>query len=137
MADTAAHLVSHILPSAPYRQWVLSVPKPLRLRLARDPAWASWVGSLIVRAIGTWQRRVARARGIPAPRTGAVTFVQRFGGLVNLNVHFHLLVPDGVFAETGAELAFTLLPAPTGGDLLAICWNSRSTSSPVRISGKV
>jgi hypothetical protein len=120
MADTAAHLVGHILPSAPYRQWVLSVPKPLRLRLARDPAWASWVGSLIVRAIGTWQRRVARARGIPAPRTGAITFVQRFGGLVNLNVHFHLLAPDGVFAETDAGLAFMLLPAPTGGDLLAI-----------------
>lgn len=74
MADTAAHLVSHVLPSAPYRQWVLSVPKPLRLRLARDPAWASWVGSLIVRAIGAWQCRVARARGIPAPQTGAITF---------------------------------------------------------------
>lgn len=31
-------------------------------------------------------------------------------GLVNLNVHFHLLVPDGMFAQTGAELAFMLLP---------------------------
>lgn len=46
--------------------------------------------------------------------------VERFGGLVNLNVHFHLLVPDGVFAETDAGLVFMLLPAPTGGDLLAI-----------------
>ena len=42
------------------------------------------------------------------------------GGLVNLNVHFHLLVPDGVFAQTGAEPAFMLLPAPTAGDLWAI-----------------
>jgi hypothetical protein len=41
----------------------------LRLRLARDPASASWGGSLIVRTIGAWQRRVARARGIMAPRT--------------------------------------------------------------------
>jgi len=32
----------------------------------------------------------------------------------------HLLAPDGVFAETDARLAFMLLPAPTGGDLLAI-----------------
>jgi len=50
MADTAAHLVDRVLPSAPYRQWVLSLPKPLRLRLAREPAWANWVGGLIVRA---------------------------------------------------------------------------------------
>jgi len=40
MADTAAHLVDRVLLAAPYRQWVLSVPKPLRLRLARDPEWA-------------------------------------------------------------------------------------------------
>jgi hypothetical protein len=98
MADTAAYLVDRVLPTAPYRQWVLSLPKPLRLRLARDPPWTSWVGSLIVRAIGTWQRRLARARGVAAARTGAITFVQRFGGLVNLNVHFHLLVPGGEVA---------------------------------------
>jgi hypothetical protein len=79
----AAHLVDRVLPSAPYRQWVLSVPKPLRLRLAPDPAWTSWVGGLIIGAVGAWQRRVARARGIGAPLTGAITFVQRFGGLVN------------------------------------------------------
>jgi hypothetical protein len=59
---------------------VLSVPKPLRLRLARDPAWSTWVGSLIVRAIGAWQRRGARARGIPAPRTGTITLSSHHRG---------------------------------------------------------
>jgi hypothetical protein len=39
-----------------------------------------------------------------------VTFVQRFGGLVNLNVHFHLVVPDGVFVDDGAGLRFEMLP---------------------------
>ena len=48
-----------------------------------------------VRAIGAWQWRVAHQRGLRAPRTGAITSVQGFGGLVNLNVHFHLLIPDG------------------------------------------
>src|SRR3954464_15051012 len=120
MADTAAHLVDRVLPSAPYRQWVFTVPKALRLRLARDPAWTSWGGGLIVRAVGVWQRRIARARGVGAPLTGAITFVQRFGGLVNLNVHFHVLVADGVFTEVGDGLAVALLPAPTGADLLAM-----------------
>ena len=121
MADTAAHLVDRVLPLASYRQWVLSVPKRLRLRLARDPEWASWVGKLAVRAIGAWQRRIARARGARDPRTGAITFVQRFGGLVNLNVHFHIVTPDGVFVDDDhGGLAFVLHPVPRGEDLLAI-----------------
>lgn len=97
-----------------------TVPKALRLQLARDPAWTTWVGNLAVRAIGAWQRRIARQGGIRAPRTGAITFVQRFGGLVHLNVHFHLLVPDGVFVDDDDRLAFALHPVPTSADVLAI-----------------
>jgi hypothetical protein len=120
MADTAAHLVDRVLPRAPYRQWVSTVPKPLRLVLARDPRWTRWIGGLVVRSIGAWQRRVARARGIREPLTGAVTFVQRFGGLDNLNVHFHLVVPDGVFVLDGDYLRFVMHPVPTSADVLAI-----------------
>jgi hypothetical protein len=59
---------------------------------------SSWIGGLVVRAIGAWQCRIARTRGVRAPLTGAVTFVQRFGGLVNLNVHFHLVdAPFGLW----------------------------------------
>lgn len=56
MADTAAHLVDHVLPRAPYRQWVVTVPKALRLRLARDPGWDH---------LGRQPRR-ARDRGLAA-----------------------------------------------------------------------
>jgi hypothetical protein len=99
---------------------VFTLPKPLRLRLARDPAWARWAGQLVVRAIGTWQRRVARARGLRAPCTGAVVFCQRFGGLMNLNVHYHLVIPDGVFVDDGEGLRFEMHPVPTSADVLAI-----------------
>jgi len=34
MAQTAAHLVDHVIPRVPVRQWVLSLPIPLRLLLA-------------------------------------------------------------------------------------------------------
>jgi hypothetical protein len=73
-----------------YERWVLSVPKPLRLQLARDPAWTSRVGALIVRAVGVWQRRVARARGVATPRTGAITFV---GPASNARAKLRTLVP--------------------------------------------
>jgi hypothetical protein len=36
MADVAAHLVDEVLPEAPVRQWVCSLPWPLRTALAYD-----------------------------------------------------------------------------------------------------
>jgi len=36
MAETAAHLVGHVFPPVPVRQWVLSVPKWLRWYLERE-----------------------------------------------------------------------------------------------------
>lgn len=40
----------------------------------------------------------ARARGVQDGRGGAVVIVQRFGSALNLNVHLHAMVLDGVFA---------------------------------------
>jgi hypothetical protein len=37
MAQTAAHLVDHVIPPVPVRQWVISVPKRLRGMLADRP----------------------------------------------------------------------------------------------------
>jgi hypothetical protein len=39
---------------------------------------------------------------------------------VNLNVHFHLVVPDGVFVHADDRLAFAFHPVPTRADVLAI-----------------
>ena len=38
MAETAAHLVEHVLPQQSIRQWVLSFPYPLRFLFATRPA---------------------------------------------------------------------------------------------------
>ena len=37
-AETAAHLVDHVFPPLPVRQWVLAVPKRLRYFLQPDAA---------------------------------------------------------------------------------------------------
>ena len=76
-----------------------------------------------MQAIRRWQRGTARGLGVRNGQTGAVSFVQRFGGLLNLNVHYHLVVPDGVFVAdpaTTGELALMRLPGPTDDELLAI-----------------
>ena len=97
MAESAAHLVDHVLPRVPVRQWVISFPWALRYLLARRPVLCRAVRRIFLRAVFGLYRRRAAAEGIAAGRTGAVNRIQRFGSSVNLNVHFHALVLDGVY----------------------------------------
>jgi hypothetical protein len=113
MQGTATHLLDRVLPRVPMRQWVLSLPRWARFLLARDPQLITRTLDLALRTIFTVQRRRGRRAGAAAPRTGAVTFVQRFGGALNLNVHFHCLVPDGVFVEEKQGIRFVALPGPS------------------------
>jgi hypothetical protein len=100
MADTAAHLVDRVLPKAPIRQWVLSLPFALRYRLAYDSGLVRDVLQIFIKAVfSSLRRRAKKQYGIGKGRCGGVTFVQRFGGAINLNVHFHSLVVDGVYYE--------------------------------------
>ncbi len=51
VAETAAHLVDHVFPSLPMRQWVISFPKRLRYFLQRDPAVRSAALRVIEQAL--------------------------------------------------------------------------------------
>jgi hypothetical protein len=51
MAQTAAHLVDHFIPHVPVRQWVISLPIPLRLLLAAQPKLVTLVLQVVHRVI--------------------------------------------------------------------------------------
>jgi hypothetical protein len=114
MCGTAAHLTDRVFPDVPVRQWVLSVPFELRLLLARNHRALSAVGRIFVCEVLRAQRQRATALLIANSRGAAICFPQRFGGSLNLNVHYHVAVADGVFTlEPGAPRAgFHALPAP-------------------------
>jgi len=96
MSDTAAHLVDHVFKEVAVRQWVLSFPFPLRYLMAYDSKIQSKVLEITIRAISSFYKQSAKKKGVAFPKTGAVTVIQRFGGSVNLNPHFHMLFMDGV-----------------------------------------
>jgi hypothetical protein len=103
MAETAAHLVDHIFPPRPVRQWVLSVPKRLRGYLEREPQAVSAVLHSLLRVI---EVPLCQASGASShARFGAVSFIHRFGSSRNRHVHYHCCVIDGAFE-----------PAPDDGD---------------------
>ncbi len=56
-------------------------------------------------------RRQAKQQGHAAGRCGSVSFVQRFGSALNLNPHYHVLMPDGVYV-TGQDGAPMFVRAP-------------------------
>lgn len=101
MSQTAANLVDRVLPDVPVRQWVLSLPMPLRLQLAWRPALCRSVRRVFLRAVRGLLVRKAKRLGLRDPDFGAVCFTQRFGSALNVNVHFHALVLDGVYALDG------------------------------------
>ena len=74
MAESAALLVDDVLLGYPIRQWVLSLPIPLRLLLARYPNELSKVKSIIHRAISIHIVNKAGFSNKQA-KTGAVTLV--------------------------------------------------------------
>ncbi len=124
MADTAAHLVDRVLPPVPVRQWVLTLPYPLRYRCAYDAKLTSAVLRAFLRALfAELRRRIRRHWGVRAEQCGAVTFLQRFGSALNLNLHFHTLVLDGAYPYAGPPedpVRFLPLPPPTHDEVARV-----------------
>jgi hypothetical protein len=97
MVDTAAWLCDAVMPEVPVRQWVLSLPYRVRALCAYDGDACVVVRGVFVRAVSGFYERTAKRAGVPRPRAGAVSFVQRFDSGLRLNVHFHVLWLDGVY----------------------------------------
>ena len=100
MAQTAAHLVDHVLPHVPVRQWVrvcqVRLPIPLRLLLAAQPKLVPPELQVVHRVI---TRHLLDQDGLKAEQadSDAVTLIQRFGSAANFNIH---LRPPGAGATS-------------------------------------
>ncbi len=103
-----------LLPGAPYRQWVLVVPKRLRYYINRSPLLTGKLSELLAREINRYLTN--KAAGVPAQ----LHFIQRFGGALNLHVHVHAMASDGVFnLNPGLRntVEFTPVPPPDEAEL--------------------
>ena len=116
--------VDGLLPDVGYRQWVLVVPKRIRYFLHQRPELVGELCAIFARAIELHLKRIAQA-GDPSQ----IHFVQRFGSTLNLHLHVHAVVSDGLFR--GA-------PKPFGGSTLAFHrTDSPSTQEVSRVAEAV
>jgi hypothetical protein len=94
---------------------------PLRLLFASQPDALGRCLSVIIRAI---QTNLAHRAGLTASagaRTGVVTLIQRFGSALNLNVHLHMLILDGVYTLERNGPRFHRVGAPDARSLERLC----------------
>src|SRR5262249_27026734 len=125
IAQTAAHLVTRVIPWVPTRQWVVSVPVPLRYWMAAPQELTAQVHTIIRTTIGQYyvNQAVQDGRARKQVHPGSVTFIQRFGSALNLNVHYHLLFLEGVYldrTDQGCKPRFLQGEAPTDTDIATV-----------------
>lgn len=122
MNETALHLMDSVLPHQRIRQWVMSYPIPLRLILAIKPKIMSKALRVVTESISNYYRNRA-GLSKEQSQTGAVTLIQRFGGSINLNVHFHSLFIDGVYevsSKNGDQTIFYPIAEPSVEELYQV-----------------
>jgi len=108
MVETAAHLVDHVFPAEPVRQWVVSLPKRLRYFLIRD---ARLLNRVVRIALNEMERAI-RDHSLGAPGapgesgSGGVVFIHRFGSALNVHIHVHACLIDGLIGRTSEGLSF-------------------------------
>lgn len=110
-------------PAVPWRQWVLSFPGPLAVRLGYDPALLARVCQrFAARVMQTLRRQTKREHGLAtsAPlHAGVFIVVQRFRNDLGLFVHLHALVTDGCFeASDEGEARFRPVDELSEGHLV-------------------
>ncbi len=82
----AAHLVEQVIPWVPTRQWVVSVPIALRYWTAPSRELTAQIHTIIRRTISQYYINQAVKQGLARTliQAGSVTFLQHFGGSINL-----------------------------------------------------
>src|SRR6266702_2336986 len=125
MAQTATHLVECVIPWVPTRQWVVSVPIPLRYWMAASQDLTAQVQTSIRTTIGQYYVHKAVTRGCERAtiHPGSVTFIQRFGSAINLHLHFHGVCLEGVSldrTDQGRTPRFLQGEPPSDADITAV-----------------
>ena len=110
-----------MIPFVPTRHWVLLVPYELRYWMAADDDLLKKVNGIFCDEIRNYLRKKARKRGIRGGETGIVSYLQRAGGALNLNLHYHLLVLDGLYTTTDDnEPIFNRIPGIHNDELARV-----------------
>jgi len=118
MAEKSANLTEFVLPEAPLRQWVLTVPHGLRAAVAYDRHLLPQLYRIFYSSIQRFYQHRMAEQGHHGGRTGSVTAIQRSSSDLRLNPHLHGVWLDGVYVQgVDGQLSWSPLPALSDRDV--------------------
>src|SRR5207237_5670827 len=99
---------------------------PLRYWMASSKELTAKIHTISRTTISQYYVNQAVKRGVERQQVqpGSVTFIQRFGGALNLNVHFHCIFLEGVYldrTEAGLKPRFVKGEPPSDVDIAEVC----------------
>ncbi len=110
MVEFGEWLCSQVLKLVPHRQWVLSIPKRLRIYFLFNRKLLAKLSRCAWRVLSVYLKQtVPFADAMP----GAAIAVHTFGDFQQFNPHLHIIATDGCFYDNGA---FTVCPSPSAKD---------------------
>ena len=103
----------------------MSVPIPLRYWTAPSKELTAKVHTIIRTTIAQYYVNQAVKSGIVRQKVqpGSVTFIQRFGGAINVNIHYHVVFLEGVYlnrTDQGLKPRFVKVQPPSDADIAEI-----------------
>ncbi len=121
MVETAAHLVDHVFPKTPVRQWVLSLPKRIRYFLHHNPKITSKVLRIFLDEIRKQLIQHYQTDSDNPIKIGGISFIHRFGSSLNAHPHFHCIIIEGVFVkDSDSQIMFHKISTLTEKDIQAV-----------------
>lgn len=130
MVEVASHVCEHVIDAIPVRQWVLTVPPPVRYLLAYNKELLSAVMRIFVQAVLSHHRQVA-TRELQLDKgarieSGVLCVPHRFNSALSLSPHLHALAADGVWVQRQGEAGpvFCALPAPSHAEISLVAWRT-------------
>jgi hypothetical protein len=126
MLDRAAFLTDQVLGDIPVRHLSIAFPPPLRYLLPYDPDLVTELLQAYTESLFhslRWRaKRILGLASVNHAHPGAVTAIHRCSSNLQANIHFHSIVPDGVFVceSPGGPVVFRELPAPTDDEVAGI-----------------
>ncbi|MEE9386306.1 MAG: transposase [Nannocystaceae bacterium] len=119
-----------MIPRVPVRHWVLGVPPNWRAALSADATLCRKLTRAFIDSVSSEVTAQSGVQPDEPTRCGAAAVVHRFGSRLDLNVHVHALVLDGVYRRSCESELAVFIPAepPTGAHLRRIAARVRCST---------
>lgn len=128
--DRSTFLRERVIGSTPVRHWAFSVAPPLRFYIGFDPSLLTEVLNCYTDAQARclkWKaKKLLKLKSVNQAIPASITTIQRWSKTLDLNVHFHSIVADGVFVqrEPDGEVTFHQLPPLTRQEIEDVAWDA-------------